>query len=1728
MPLTAGDKERAERSLKRSIIKRDACAEQMLVLKNMIDTATTDKNILPIIIARKSDLEIFMSDFRIDQDDILTQLVDLDREVEFANVHASVTRTVHEYYYSINASFETLGLNKKETQHPVRSTNNLPKIQLPSFNGDILQWRSFRDTFISLVHSDTLLPAITKFHYLLAAVSGSAASVVRSVPLTEANYAIVWDALLERYDNKRLLLNAHLDSMFHLTPINTATLSNLKQFVTTFQENFAAIKALEVNDLSGFVLFYIASRTLDLNTKRLFESEYHDVAVPTLDMLLDFVKMRCNVLQNSSSSYVSAPRLNEKQYKPKSSFVTASSSDNTTCIVCKSNHNLYQCPKFTQRPVKQRFKFARSNKLCMNCLSSLHKTSDCKSTHTCRHCSLKHNSLLHLEFKTPARSSQHHNAEESSSERSTPSTSSGVDNSQFVGTSRCAANVVLGTAIVRIQNSAGAWTPIRVLVDPGSQVSIITNECVSRLGLKRRHCTTSVTGLSQTRVATTKGVVDCTIASIVHSITNESKIFCEPIILSKIIGLMPNMPLPNSIRSSYSHVLLADPQFDVPGPIDFLLGADVYPQILGPSSRALHIPGLPSALETTLGWIILGSSVDKGKSPKVTLMLTSEVTIDNLLRTFWEIEEPIPTNKFFTGDQKCEEFFCRTTTRDATGRFTLSLPFKHNSSLLGVSRDMAVARFLNLERKLIKDPEVYEQYRAFMREYEELGHMQLASRPGKYHIPHHAVIKRSAKTMKLRVVFDASAVSATGKSLNDMLHVGPKLQNDISDLLHRCRLHKYMFTADICKMYRQIKIHPDDCQYQHIVWRNDVSDPLQDYELTTVTYGVTSSPYQAIRVLHSLEETDGHRYPCASNILSTQTYVDDILTGHRTVDGIVKCQEHITQLLASAGFELKKWSSNCDELLRHIPKENQSINTSFDPKDNTSVKILGLHWTPTTDTFSYHTSAVPTIYTKRSILSTIAKLYDPIGALGPIIFWAKCYMQSLWQIKLQWDDPLPQSLCDIWKQYSSELSCVNKIRLPRFIACPDDSNVQLIGFSDASEKGYAAVIYLRICHADGNITIHFITSKSKVAPLKSANKDTSLTIPRLELCGALLLAQVLNRMIITFENIVPAGHIYAWTDSQVVLSWLTSSQQQFKTFVTNRLAKIVELLPMCNWRYVASQSNPADCVSRGLLPSQIIDHDLFWQGPPFLKTPESEWVVVCVNKLLPSHLPEYRSTMPKTCLASLVNVDVDWVTQFSSLKRMQRVVAFMLRFVNRARKLPIHDGPIQYTETEEAMLHIVRMTQRSYFANLFNTLKSQTSKVSPRSIAQLAPFVDKNHIIRVGGRLRQSQVPFETQNPILIPKSSIVTTLLIRHFHLTHLHAGPQLVSSLLSRRYWIISGRSAIRYVIFKCVTCARHRPTVIHPIMSDLPSSRVTPSRPFLHVGIDFAGPFMIAEGRRKNARSIKCYLSVFICMAVKAVHIEVVTDLSTEAFLAALQRFVARRGKPSDIYSDCGTNFKGADQQLRNTLLSSTARTRYINDIPCTWHFNPPAAPHFGGIWEAAVKSAKFHIKRVIGTQRLTFEEITTLAARVEAVLNSRPLVAPSADPNDFRALSPGDFLIGHPLVDIPESDVTAVAQNRLTRWELLRQMYQSFWKRWSTEYLTSLQGRSKWLDNKPNIKVGDLVLVHQPNQPPIQWKLGRIEHTHPGSDGVVRVATVRTATGTLVRPVVKLAILPIESQ
>jgi len=488
--------------------------------------------------------------------------------------------------------------------------------------------------------------------------------------------------------------------------------------------------------------------------------------------------------------------------------------------------------------------------------------------------------------------------------------------------------------------------------------------------------------------------------------------------------------------------------------------------------------------------------------------------------------------------------------------------------------------------------------------------------------------------------------------------------------------------------------------------------------------------------------------------------------------------------------------------------------------------------------------------------------------------------------------------------------------------------------------------------------------------------------------------------------------------------------------------------------------------------------------------------------------------------------DKEWVTRFSSLTRLQRVMANVYRFIRHTRTSCIMNGPLTLVELQNALTPIIKIIQQQYFGELIKTLQKPDTNISPRSLAQLAPFLDEKMVIRVGGRLRNSQLSEESRHPILLPKTSELTILIIRHFHINHFHAGTQLVSTLIARRYWILSGRLSIRNVIYKCVVCARHKANTPQPFMADLPSIRVTPARSFLHVGIDFAGPLLIKESRRRNARSSKSYLAVFVCMVIKSVHLEVVSDLSTDAFIASLHRFIARRGIPSDIYTDCGSNFKGVDQQLRQLFETSTLKDQFSKAVPCKWHFNPPAAPHFGGLWEAAVKSAKYHLKRVVGEQILTFEEMSTLTSRIEAILNSRPLTPFSSDPHDYRPLTSGDFLIGAPLVAIPEPNILSVPKNRLNRWELLRQLHQSFWKRWSMEYLTLLQGRTKWTHHQPNVQPDDLVLLISPNQPPTQWSLGKIERTHPGTDGVVRVATVRTTNGTFVRPIVKLVLLSID--
>ncbi|XP_076301708.1 uncharacterized protein LOC143219718 [Lasioglossum baleicum] len=394
------------------------------------------------------------------------------------------------------------------------------------------------------------------------------------------------------------------------------------------------------------------------------------------------------------------------------------------------------------------------------------------------------------------------------------------------------------------------------------------------------------------------------------------------------------------------------------------------------------------------------------------------------------------------------------------------------------------------------------------------------------------------------------------------------------------------------------------------------------------------------------------------------------------------------------------------------------------------------------------------------------------------------------------------------------------------------------------------------------------------------------------------------------------------------------------------------------------------------------------------------------------------------------------------------------------------------------------------------------------SLAPLTPSLDKHNLLRVGGRLGKAPLNPDEAHPVILPPQSRLTLLFVDFTHTMH-------------------GGRAIVKGTIHKCVTCARWRAEPACQLMGALPEHRVTPARPFLSTGMDYAGPIWLRTTSGRGHEAYKGSFSVFICMVTKAVHLEVVS----EASLAAFRRFISRLGTCDHLYSDCGTNFQGADREVRRLFNASSQENhsirRKMSNLKTEWHFNPPAAPHFGGLWEAAVKSTKYHLRRTIGEARLTFEEMTTLLTQVEACLNSKPLAALSDDPTDLAALTPGNFLIGSALQAIPEPSLLDEEISRLSRWQLVTKMGDQVWGRWKREYPQGLTSPSKWRKVQDDVTPGCLCLIVGEQTPPSRWPLARVKEVHPGTDGRVRVVTMITSTSKYTRPVHKLIVLPINA-
>lgn len=1641
----------------------------------------------------------------------------------------------------------------------------LPIIHLPTFSGQRQDWLEFHDTYNSLIHTNDNIPKINKFHYLRSALKDTAKQVIGLLDFSASNYDIAWQTLCERYHNDRLLISNHIQSLLDIESIPKESSTALRSLIDAINKNLRALNILNIKtDNWDVLIIHMASSKLDVTSSRAWKEHINfSKELPTLEKFITFLKGQAELLE--SVEHTSTRRRHSEPLNTRTkTFITNTQSTSIKCNYCQQPHLIYQCLRFKSLPLHVKLQKVKQLKLCSNCLRQGHEINQCKFG-PCKICNKMHNTMLHTDEPKDSQSAStlinkenertlvashedtsnedaclnevtySHNQEGSIEHLDIESAfEEHVDQDIVLSSTITHSHVLLSTALIDVLDNNGGKHTVRALLDNGSTTNFITEELSEILKLPIRSASARVEGLNCKPIYLHKR------ASL--KLSSRTEVFSQEInclIVPQITQLLPTTQIDISTISIPSHINLADPGFNVPSKISVLLNAEVFWGILGNNRISLG-KNMPILSETKLGWLVSGNVPTQNNknmesnNHTVHCHFLNDFKVQGQLDRFFELESVPSPRKTTKEEEECEKFFVRTTSRQPDGRFVVKIPLKQTPEVLGDSYNQAATRFSALERRFNRDPLFKEKYCQFMQEYIDLGHMSInKSYNDKYTyiMPHHGILKESNLTTKLRSVFDASAATSTGLSYNDIQHVGPSVQDDLISILIRFRQHRYVVTSDCEKMYRCVLVSEEQRSLQQILWRFDPTQELNLYKLNTVSYGTASAMWLATRCLVQLAQEDlappSSSSPSSCAVRETilhDFYVDDYISGHDSEKELLSICQGVINQLRKGQFHLRKWRSNSSTVLEGIKDDRQDDLLKLVDDDN--AKTLGLRWSCKSDSlfFSVNLNAIEANsdinknVSKRSVLSTIGQIFDPLGLINPCILQAKLIMQDLWASKLSWDERLPSEKEDKWLAFLKSLPMLNEIIIPRCVLCKSPKLIEIHSFSDASLQAYSACIYLRSTSCDDKPAVHLVMAKSKVAPLKG------MTVPRLELSGALLavrMATVVKKALrLTVHN------CYFWCDSMVVLGWIRAPKASLKSFVLNRINEITESSDAKQWSYVPTNLNPADIGSRGSNATQLKSSALWWFGPQFLAQSKSHWPKA-PNDISP-HLPELK------IVCKVTTDQIDFMRRFSNYSKLQRVVATMLRFIHNCRNPKNKFSEyLKVSELSAADVVLCRKVQIDSFPKEHNSLECKGHLPHKSQLLNLNPFLSKDNIIRVGGRLCNSNYDYDTKHPMLLHSSHYITLLLFRHYHKLLMHAGPQLLLSVMRHKYWTIGGRNIARKVTHECITCCRFSGKSNQPIMSSLPKERLHAEYPFSNVAVDYAGPIMLADRKGRGCKLIKAYICVFVCLAVKAVHAELVTELSTEAFIAALNRFIARRGKPVSIYSDNGTNFVGAHNEFSNFLKSKCNDiSAYASEKLILFKFSPAYSPHFNGLAEGSVKSIKHHLKRTLSLTHLTYEEMNTLLIQIEGILNSRPLTPLSSDPNDLVPLTPSHFLLGRTLNMLPSPQVHLKDEAHictLPRYKRIRVLTNHFWNRYYKEYISELQKRVKWQrQDKRQLQVGDMVVLKDDRLPPNRWLLGRILRLYPGSsDGCPRVADILTSSGVLNRAYNRICLLPAAS-
>lgn len=1626
-----------------------------------------------------------------------------------------------EYFTTAENDYVTAVTSAKKWLAQVKDTDqtnllldvlSLPKVELEPFNGDPLVYNEFISIFDENVHNKSINDSL-KLTRLLQFTTGEAKDAIRHCSLIggTAGYRKARKLLSTRFGNSYTISHTILDNLKNGKSVSSALeLRRLADELVTASETLRELKLFSELDNQKCIVDILQRLPNTIRNSwrsKALETKHEKSKYPNFDEFVSFVDRKAT---DSLDPVYGACFSKQSNVKPRIStcHTMAHSSDRRSvslvCIVCEQNHNLLNCDKFKSMKPQARLDVVKSNKLCFLCLFPGHSVSACQKAYRCSvpNCGKKHSKFIHVD-------TQQSRSDVTSVPLSSETFEASASNASVKNN---ASRVYLPIVSVTCNGSYTA----HALLDSGSTNTFISESLAKRLNLKSKKTNYNVNTLSSnTRI---KSMVSLQLSPL----DGASSVKLNALVISDIPAAHPASQKCVDI-SKYPHL------HDIPISNDpSVMKADI---LIGMDNAHLLVPyevksnpsakNEPFATRTYFGWALSGPVFGQSNQAYVNFI---QGNIEKDIESMWTIEHETgesSESELSLNDRKVLDLWDEQTIYE-NNRYTVPIPWKEGKPNLPNNVSQACHRLHSLHRRLQKSGNL-DQYDEQIHKFVDKGYAEkvpeneIDLKDGSvFYLPHHGVFNQTKG--KLRVVMDCSA-QFNGISLNNSCLQGPDLVNKLLHVLIRFRQYKYAALADVEAMYMQVKVPIKDRNALRFLWFDDQINPIH-YRMTSHLFGGVWCSSASTYALRKTCE-DNATSDMVRDVICKSAYVDDFLPSFKSVDEAIVVMRETKQVLSHGGFNLTKFVVNDSQLLTEIAVADRAKEVSISPCVS---KALGIHWDVTGDYFYYvNQSVVDTSrVTRRSVLKQVASMYDPLGVILPVIIQGRIIFQESTRLRLHWDSPLPESLTSKWLSWLQNLQNLSEIHVDRCLVPTRfiDGAASLYHFCDSSRFCYGACSYLRIVNKHGEIRVVLLMSRARLAPLKQ------LTIPRLELCAAVLAVRL--DVILRRELDIPLLESTFFTDSEIVRAYIMNDDKRYKVFIGNRVAEIRRHSSMSQWFHIDGKSNPADVLSRGCaikdLPSNWVS------GPDFLYRHKCDWPVT----ILPSTnaernvTPDENEVLPVTSNVVISHEgDVihpldKLIAHYGSFYSLKKAVCWLLRALThlKGNVIEMHVGPLTMPELKHAesvlLTHVQSVTYEVELENLKRNEPVQKS--SP--IIRLDPMLYDGLIV-VGGRLRHSSEHVIAKHPVIVPSKHQVAHMIVSDVH-NYAHLGVEWTLSHVRRKYWITDARSIIKRVKKTCVTCKKLYAPPEQQKMADLPTERCEPYLPpFTHVGFDIFGNYYVKFGRSQAKR----YCVIFTCFNTRAVHIEVIESLETDAFINALVRFVARRGSPSKVFCDNASTFLGARNELSKSLrqLNRDKIVQTARRLDIEWVFNVPLASHHGGVWERLIRTVRRVLAAIIHPDsRLTDDTLRTFMCEVENVINGRPITKSSDDVNDEAALTPNHFLLLRDDSCLP-CGVFHDSDKYRRRWRHVQFLVNTFWKRWLLEYLPLLQTRQKWFLARSNVNIGDLVLIVDENAPRGCWPLGLVTDVVEGRDGLVRSVKMLCRGKSVTRPITKIVLL-----